>query len=147
MFIWPRTQARRKSAIAGLSEPSRRRSSMSITKSRNLRIVSERPRRAAGRMIALTRLPSGGPAATPGGTPAMWRAGGAHELALVLEAGLRLHQHPVALDVDVVGAVDHDLGDRGVVEEVVEGAVADGLEQDLVDQLGALRHRERQLGV
>ncbi len=73
MFIRPRTQARRKSAIAGLSDPSRRRSSISITKSRNLRIVSEGPRSAAGRMMALIRLPSGRRASTIGLSSSMWR--------------------------------------------------------------------------
>ena len=46
---------------------------MSMTKSRNLRMVSEGPRRAAGRMIALTRLPSGRRASTIGLSSSMWR--------------------------------------------------------------------------
>ena len=38
----------------------------------------------------------------------------------------------------VVGAVDHDLGDRGVFEERFEDAEAEGLVDDPADQLGAL---------
>ena len=48
---------------------------------------------------------------------------------------------PVALDVDAVGAVDHDLGDRGVVEEALERPEAQRLVDDLADELVALGRR------
>ena len=73
MFMRPSTAAWRNSDIAGLRLPSRVRSSMPRTASLNLRIVSAGPWIEAGRMIALTRLPSGRRASTMGFRPSMWR--------------------------------------------------------------------------
>ena len=47
-----------------------------------------------------------------------------------------------AFDEDRVRAVDHDLRDRGVLEERFEDAEAEGLVDDPADQLGALDGRE-----
>src|SRR5207247_1440405 len=49
-------------------------------------------------------------------------------------ADLGLGQDAAALDEDLVGAVDHDLAHRAVVEQAVERAVADGGAQDDVGE-------------
>ena len=68
------------------------------------------------------------------------------QLVLVVELGvLDLLDHAVALDVDLVGTVDHDLADGAVPEQVVEWPVADGGEQDVLQEIGPLGHREREL--
>src|SRR5216683_822390 len=86
---------------------------------------------------------------------------GLEQLVLVVETDLGLGEHAAALDEDLVGAVDHDLADRPVVEKRVERAVTDrgakddvgerrllcGVERDAVlgeeaVQVGAHRARE-----
>ena len=52
------------------------------------------------------------------------------ELVFVLEANVGLGQHSAPLDEDLVGAVDHDLAHRPVVEQAVERSVADRRAQD-----------------
>src|SRR5207248_899816 len=52
------------------------------------------------------------------------------ELVLVLEADVGLGQHAAPLDEYLVGAVDHDLAHRPVVEQAVERSVADRRAQD-----------------
>ena len=42
--------------------------------------------------------------------------------------------HTAALDVDVFGAVDHDLGDRRVSEERLDGTEAHDVTGDLLDE-------------
>ena len=49
---------------------------------------------------------------------------------------------PAALDVDLVGAVDHHLVDRGVREQLLERAEADRVAQDQLADPGAARLRE-----
>ena len=48
----------------------------------------------------------------------------AEHVLLVVEADGGDFDPAIAFDVDVVGAVGHDLGDGGVVEEGLEGAIA-----------------------
>jgi hypothetical protein len=44
----------------------------------------------------------------------------------------------VALDVNLVDGVDHDLGDGRIFEKRIEGPEADGLAHDDADDLGFL---------
>jgi hypothetical protein len=50
-----------------------------------------------------------------------------------------------ALDVDRVGAVDHDLGDLGIVDELLQGAETENDVADLAADLLLLLCRERDL--
>ena len=52
---------------------------------------------------------------------------------------------PVALDVDPVGPVDHDLADRVLPKQRLERPVAEDVVGDLADDLPALVPRERRL--
>src|SRR5205823_5744244 len=51
-----------------------------------------------------------------------------------------------ALDVDLVDAVAHDLGDVRVVEQGLKGAVAEEVCSNLADELCPLGRRQRHLG-
>ena len=51
----------------------------------------------------------------------------------------------VALDEDQVGAVDHDLGDVVVLQQPVDGAVAEDVVGDVLDELGLVGGREGRL--
>ena len=51
----------------------------------------------------------------------------------------------LALDVDAVDRVDHDLGDGRVGEVALDGAVAEDVVGDLGDEAGALHRGERRL--
>ena len=64
------------------------------------------------------------------------------ELRLVGEGDVRALQAAVALDVDLVGPVDHDLGHGRVGEQRLEHAEADRLVDHLPDQPRALAGRE-----
>src|SRR4051812_38528209 len=61
------------------------------------------------------------------------------EVRLVPEADVRLEQLPLALDPDLEGAVDHNLGDAVVEEQLLERTVAD-------DVAGQVRHDLVSLG-
>ena len=50
-----------------------------------------------------------------------------------------------ALHVDAVGAVDHDFGDLTVLEVAVDGAVAEDVVGDVLDELGLVGRRQRGL--
>ncbi len=63
------------------------------------------------------------------------------------EAGTGAHDDAVALDVDVVGAVDHDLGDGGVGQELLDGAEAHHVTSDVTDQTLRLLLRQRRVGL
>ena len=62
---------------------------------------------------------------------------------IVDEADVGLDDLAPLLDVDVVGPVDHDFGDFGVVEERIDGPVAEHVGGDLVEKLAAIAHGER----
>ena len=47
---------------------------------------------------------------------------------------------PVSLDVDVAGAVDHHLGDGGVIEELLDRTEAHDVAGDVLDQPLAFLH-------
>ena len=65
------------------------------------------------------------------------------QVPLVLEADRRRLQHAVALDEDLVVAVDQDVGDGRVLEQRLERAQAEQLVEDVADQLLALGLIER----
>ena len=95
-------------------------------------------------MMTLTRSPDGQAGvdhriglvhpAVDGGDDAL---DGLHQLLVGGEAQRELLDPAAALDEDLVRAVDHDLGDGGVLEERFEDAEAEGLVDDPADQLGA----------
>ena len=68
------------------------------------------------------------------------------ELALVDEVGLGPLDLAVALDVDLIDAVAHDLGDVRVVEQGLQGTVAQEIRSNLADELCPLGRRQRHLG-
>ena len=55
-----------------------------------------------------------------------------------VEAAPRVHQLSTTLDVDALGGVHHDLGHRGVVEELLDGSVAENILGDGAHQRVAL---------
>ena len=61
------------------------------------------------------------------------------QLRLVVEAHRRLVEPALALDPDLVGAVDHDLRDRVVGEQPLERAVAEDVVGDLVARAARAR--------
>ena len=78
-------------------------------------------------------------------------ADGAHDavddhahVRLILEADVGFHQAAGALDVDVVEAVDHDVADGGVLEQLLQRPQAEDFIENLLDELLALGHRHRQ---
>ena len=64
------------------------------------------------------------------------------QLRLVGEGDVRALEPALALEEDLVGAVDHDLGDRRVGEQRLEHPEADRLVDHAPDQPRALRGRE-----
>ena len=52
-------------------------------------------------------------------------------------------QPAATLDVELVGAVDHDLGDVGVAQERLERSVAEDVVGDLLRDAGAVGDRQR----
>ena len=64
------------------------------------------------------------------------------QVVLVVEAHRRLVQLAGALDPDVVGAVDHDLGDGVVLEQRLDRPVAERVVGDLLHQPVAVGDRE-----
>ena len=67
----------------------------------------------------------------------------AQDVRLVLEAHGRPLQLAEALDVDPLVRVDQDVGDRGVLQEGLDGPEARELVHDLVDELAELARVER----
>jgi hypothetical protein len=65
------------------------------------------------------------------------------QVRVVVEPHVRLVEAALALDPDVVGAVDHDLGHAVVCEEPLERAVAERVVGDLVREAARGRSRER----
>ena len=63
--------------------------------------------------------------------------------ALSTNVGVRALELAVALDVDPVERVDHDLGDGVVAEQRLERAVAEDVVGDLADDLAALLAGQR----
>ena len=63
-------------------------------------------------------------------------------MLFVDEAGVGLLELAGALDVDRGGPVDHDLGELLVVEEAVDGAVAQDVVGDVLDELRLVGRRQ-----
>ena len=146
MFSLPRTQASRNCAAFGVSVPNLIRSSIVSGSLRNFRIVSVGPVSASGGMIALTREPSGRRASTIGEASSMRRPMRRDDLVDDPQQVLRRRRSrrsvrvelAVALDVDRVRAVDHDLADGVVAQERLERPVAEDVVGDLAGDLRAL---------
>ena len=118
----------------------------------NFRIVSVGPRSESGGMIALTRLPSGRRASTIGEASSTRRPTCETMRSMIrstcassVNADVRALELAVALDVHVLGAVDHDLGDAVVAQERLERAVAEDVVGDLL--LRRARARRGESGV
>ena len=135
----PRTQASRKSAVRSLSEPNLIRSLTVSGSAANLRMVSALPSIASGGTTAFTRLPSGSRASTMGEDSSTRRPMRETILSIVrrrcassLNLPSTLVELALALEPDVEGAVDHDLGDVGVAQVGLERAVAEDVVGDVL---------------
>ena len=116
----------------------------------NRRILTAGPSRASGGMMALTREPSGSRASSIGVLSSIRRPTlSAMRRITRIRCSLSRNvasvdlQAALALDVDLVRAVDEDIGDEGVAKEFIERAVAEDLVHHLADQLLLLGARER----
>ena len=114
----PTTQAWRKRAAWAFRVPKRIRSSIWSFSLENFRIVRNGPPMASGWMTALTREPSGRRASQSGLASSMRRPTSPTILSMIRRRWVSstkstavLLELAVALDVDLLGAVDHDLGD------------------------------------
>ena len=135
------TQARRKSNISGVAVPNPIRSSTVIGRAGNFRTVMTGPTSDSGSMTALTREPSGRRASTRGLdlVDAAAERGDdpvddPQDVLVVEEVRVDPLDLAAALDVEVVRAVDHDLGDRLVGEQRLERSEARDLADQLLDQ-------------
>ena len=104
------------------------------------------PTSDSGAMIALTREPSGRRASTRGLDSSMRRPSGVMIRSMIRSTCSSLRNDAVdaedlavALDVDLVGPVDHHLGDGVVLEERLERPEAHDLVDHLLDQVAAAR--------
>ena len=140
MLSRPRTAAARNSDISVASEPRRTSSSSrNVLRAARLR-QSVGPRSAKGAMTAVRRAPSGSFTSTEGERSSIRALGLFHQppdeseqMGLVGEANLGRFQQAVALDADVVGAVDEDVAHRGIGKERLQGAEAVDLVEDFAD--------------
>ena len=101
-------------------------------------------------MMALTRLPSGSRASTIGLVSSTRRPtrpddplDDLDQVAVVVEDDAARLQPPLALDVDQLGPVDQDVGDRRVAHQRLERAEAERLVEHLADQPLALAEVEQ----
>ena len=124
----------RQVAIFSDIEPKPRIMSSVIGFSENLRMEMAVPRSDSGGIMTLTRLPS-----EAGVGDVVWSAaadlvddalGDLEQMLLVAELDLGQLQLALALDEGLVGAVDHDIADRGVGQQLLERPEA----QQFVDQ-------------
>ena len=69
----------------------------------------------------------------------------AHDVQIVAEAVRRDVNNTVALVVNLVWGVDHDFGDRRVVQERLNGPIADGLVDDELQDGFAVLAEERRM--
>src|SRR6266702_556311 len=149
MFSRPRTQASSRSATSGLIVPKAIRSLTVNGSAANLRIVSMEPSSATGGTTAFTRLPSGSRASTIGldssTDPGNDLLDGAAQVSLVGERRRDGIDPAVALDVDLVEPVDHDLGDIGIAQVRLERTVAEDLVGDLLRDPRPVGDRQRRL--
>ena len=150
MFSLPLTHAAMNWAERAVSVPKEIRSLMPYGSRENFRIVTVGPLSASGGMIALTRLPSGRRASTIGDASSTRRPTCETILSMMritCESSTKLTvgalELAVALDVDLVGRVDHDLGHAVVAQQRLDRAVAEDVVRQLPDDLAALFARQR----
>ena len=106
------------------------------------RMERQGPSSASGGMMALTREPSG-QAGVDDGLRFVDAAADlrddllddVQQVRVVLEAHLGFGELAVALDVDLVEAVDEDIGDGGLLEQRLERAQAEHFVEHLLDDL------------
>ena len=144
------TAARKKSTTGGVIAPTRIRSSTPKRFVPKRRIVSVGPSMASGAMIALTREPSGRRASTIGLDSSRRRPSGAMMRSITSRtwrsstncfdvSSIRPRRSTNTLRV----AVDHDLGDVGIVQQALERAQTHRLFDHFVaDARGVLRRRD-----
>ena len=108
---------------------------------RNGESTAPGPCRASGGMMALTRLPSGRRASTIGECSSMRRPTRAgdplndlQQVLVVGEDGVRFLQAAEPLDIDLVRAVDEDVGDVRVLHVGLERPEAERFGDQFVDQ-------------
>ena len=116
----------------------------------NLRTVRNGPPTARGWTTALMREPSGSRASTIGDDSSTRRLTSPTILSMTRrrcdsleESDLRLLDLALALDVDPLGPVDHDLCHLRVVEERLDGTVTEDVVGDVLAQSSPVRQRER----
>ena len=110
------------------------------------------PTSESGRMMALTREPSGRRASTRGLVSSMCRPSGredavddVEDVLIVAEGDVDLLDAAGALDVDALGAIDHDLGDGLVGQQRLDGPEARHLLEHAVHEALPLQPGEVQL--
>ena len=145
MFMPPSTVAASTDATCSVSVPMAIRSCTWNGSLANLRMVRIEPSSDSGGTMTLTREPSARRASTIGEASSMrrptdetMRSIDTAQVLLGDEAGVGLLDDAVALDVDVVAPVDHDLGDGRVVEELLDRAEAHHVAGDVLHQTLAL---------
>ena len=150
MFSRPRTQASRKSATGGVMVPKRDQVLDRERVGGNFRIVSSGPSMASGGIDGVDPGAVGQAGVDhrrglvdPPADPRDDLVDDAPQVALVDEGGVGRVEPAVALDVDLVGAVDHDFGDRRVAQVRLERPVAEDVVGDLLRDARAVRRRHR----
>ncbi len=68
-------------------------------------------------------------------------------MCVVEEPGIRQRDFALALDVYLARAVDHNLGDRTILQQRIDGAKAHQFAQDPLKELSALRFGQVDVGV
>ena len=139
--ILPWTAACRTSTIAGRSAPISTSRSMVNGRSANLRIETSGPSTAIGRMATLTREPSGRRASTIGDDSSTRRPTAATILLMMrsrcassLKWTLVSSSLPNRSTKHLLVRVDQDVGDRRILEQRLDRAVADHLVDNLFDE-------------
>ena len=109
----------------------------------------DRADQASGGMMALTREPSGRRASTIGLDSSMRRPTGETMRSMIRitwssswNVDVGQLELALALDVDLLGPVDHDFGDALVAQQRLERAEADDLVGDLLEHADALGARQ-----
>ena len=144
------TAACRKSSIGWVSASRTTRSCAPSRSVRKRRIDSTGPSSASGGMIAFTREPSASRASTIGLDSSMRRPTALTIRSMIrirwrssLNTTLRQLEHAVALDVDLIEAVDEDVGNRRIAEQLFERAEAEQLVEHVGREALAFGQAER----
>ena len=105
------------------------------------------PSMASGGMMMLTRLPSSRRASTSrarsrrrgGRSGVTIRVADVHQVRVVAERDVGQLELAAALDIDLLGAVDHDVGDRSRPRAAARAAPGPHVVDELVDEVALLR--------